>query len=33
MKNKKAKNSNEAWELQETYEGKPHCWIQWKGTD
>lgn len=30
---KKAKTYDEAWDLQETYEGKPHGWIQWKGTD
>ncbi len=30
---KKAKNSDEAWKIQETYENKPHGWIQWKGTD
>lgn len=28
-----AKNSDEAWRIQETYEGKPHGWIQWKGTN
>ena len=32
-KNKKAKNDDEATKIQETYEGKPHGWIQWKGTD
>lgn len=30
---KKAKNSDEAWKIQEMYEDKPHGWIQWKGTD
>lgn len=30
---KKAKTSEEAWEIQETYEGKPHGWVQWKGTE
>ena len=30
---KKAKNSDEAWNIQETYIGLPHGWIQWKGTD
>lgn len=30
---KKAKTDKEAWGLQETYSGKPHGWIQWKGTD
>lgn len=29
---KKAQNSVEAWKIQEKYEGKPHGWIQWKGT-
>ena len=32
-KAKKAKNKDEAWKMQETYKGKPHGWIQWKGTD
>ncbi len=31
MENKKAKNKKAAWELQETYAGKPHGWVQWKG--
>lgn len=22
-----------AWDNQETFDGKPHGWIQWKGTD
>lgn len=30
---KKAKDKNEAWKIQETYEDQPHGWIQWKGTD
>lgn len=30
---KKAKNRDEAWKIQESYEGKPHGWVQWKGTD
>lgn len=30
---KKAKDSDEAWEVQETYEGQSHGWIQWKGTE
>lgn len=30
---KKAKNSDEAWEMQERYKGIPHGWVQWKGTD
>ena len=30
---KKALNSDEAWKIQETHKGKPHAWIQWKGTD
>jgi len=30
---KKAKNIEDAWNIQETYEDQPHGWIQWKGTD
>lgn len=30
---KKAKNKDEASKMQESYEGKPHGWVQWKGTD
>ena len=30
--NKVAKTRQEAWDLQDTHEGKPHGWIQWKGT-
>ncbi len=30
---KKAKNMDEAWKIQETYAGKPHGFVQWKGTD
>jgi hypothetical protein len=30
---KKAKDSKAAWAIQETREGEPHAWIQWKGTD
>jgi len=33
MSHKKAKDQDEAWKIQETYTGKPHGWIQWKGTD
>lgn len=33
MEGKVAKNKDEAWEMQETYNGKPHGWVQWKGTD
>ena len=33
MKIKKAKNSDIARTIQETYENMPHGWIQWKGTD
>lgn len=33
MENKKAKNEDEAWEMQEMYKGSPRGWIQWKGTD
>ena len=29
---KKAKDTEEAFEIQETYLGLPHGWIQWKGT-
>lgn len=32
MSGKIAENQDAAWEMQETYEGKPHGWIQWKGT-
>ena len=28
-----AKNSKEAWDIQETYKGNPHGWVQWKGTN
>lgn len=27
-----ANTAKDAWEMQETYDGKPHGWIQWKGT-
>ncbi len=30
---KKAKNETEARAIQERYAGKPHGWVQWKGTD
>ena len=30
---KRAKDKDEAWDIQETYKGQPHGWIQWKGTD
>lgn len=30
---KVAEDKNAAWEMQEQYAGKPHGWIQWKGTD
>ena len=34
MKNhKKAINADEAYKIQEQYDGKPHGWIQWKGTN
>ena len=33
MSHKIAKDAEEAWSMQETYEGKPHGWIQWKGTN
>lgn len=28
-----AKTDKEAWDMQETYKGQPHGWIQWKGTN
>lgn len=28
-----ATSTDEAWNIQETMEGQPHGWIQWKGTD
>jgi hypothetical protein len=31
--NKKAKNIEEAWEIQDRKENEAHGWIQWKGTD
>ena len=33
MTRKLALNTQEAWSIQDTYAGKPHGWIQWKGTD
>ena len=33
MEGKKAKNTHEAFGIGDKYEGKPHGWIQWKGTD
>lgn len=33
MDHKKALDSKQALDMQETYEGKPHGWIQWKGTN
>ncbi len=30
---KTAKTTEEAFEIQDRQEGKPHGWIQWKGTD
>lgn len=32
-KGKRAANSDEAWEIQETFSDRPHGWIQWKGTN
>lgn len=32
-KGKKAKNTDEAWKIQERYKDQPHGWIQWKGTN
>jgi len=28
-----AQSADEAWKIQETYKGKPHGWVQWKGTE
>ncbi len=33
MTHKKALDNSAAWSVQEQYEGKPHGWVQWKGTD
>ena len=33
MTYKHAKTEQEAYDLQDTHEGKPHASIQWKGTD
>ena len=33
MEIKKAKNKDEAWDMQDTKKDQPHGWIQWKGTD
>ncbi len=33
MTHKIAEDRYEDWDIQETYEGKPHGWIQWKGTE
>jgi len=30
---KKAKDSDEAWIIQDKHEDRPHGWIQWKGTE
>ena len=32
LKHKKAIDKDEAWKIQEQYNGKPHGWVQWKGT-
>ncbi|HRG64318.1 MAG TPA: hypothetical protein PLV12_00870 [Saprospiraceae bacterium] len=32
MPHKNALNTDKAWEIQDTQEGKPHGWIQWKNT-
>ena len=32
-KMKEAVDKAKAWDIQETYQDKPHGWIQWKGTD
>jgi hypothetical protein len=31
--NKIAKTSELAWDVQHKYDGQPHAWIQWKGTN
>lgn len=33
MNRKIAKTEKEAWNMQETLDDVPHCWIQWNGTD
>jgi len=33
MNLKKAKDEEEAWNIAEKYENKPHGWVQWKGTE
>lgn len=33
MSGKKAATSEDAWDVQETFEDVPHGWIQWKGTN
>lgn len=33
MQAKKAKTKDDAWNMQNAFEGVPHGWIQWKGTD
>lgn len=30
---KKVKDFDATWAVQEQYEGVPHGWVQWKGTD
>ena len=30
---KTARTTKDAWEVQDKQEGKPHGWVQWKGTD
>jgi hypothetical protein len=30
---KRAKTTEDAWNIQETYNNIPHGWIQWKGTN
>ena len=30
---KKAKNTEEAWDISEKYDKEPHGWIQWKNTN
>lgn len=33
MTGKIAQNNDEAWKIQDMQSGKPHGWIQWKGTN
>lgn len=33
VEHKKAKDNAEAWKIQDVQKGKPHGWLQWKGTN